>query len=63
MLDAMHRIWNLGEGSKSAFPNQRMFYLLIGTFFAYFVGSTILVTEKLVLHVREGDIENRKANI
>ncbi len=56
MLDAMHRIWKLGEKSQSAFPNQRMFYLLIGTFFAYFIGQFILVTEKLYLHVKEGDL-------
>jgi hypothetical protein len=61
MLDAMYRIWNLGENSKSAFPNQRMFYLLIGTYFAYFIGQTVLSAEKLVLHIRDGDIISSQA--
>jgi hypothetical protein len=56
MLDAMHRIWHLGESSKAAFPNQRLFYLIIGTYFAYFLGQTILGVEKVTLHIRDGDI-------
>ena len=52
----MHRIWHLGESSKAAFPNQRLFYFIIGTYFAYFIGQTILGVEKLTLHIRDGDI-------
>jgi hypothetical protein len=58
MLDAMHRIWHLGESNKAAFPNQRLFYLIIGTFFAYFLGQTILGVEKITLHIRDGDISS-----
>ena len=58
MLDAMHRIWHLGESSKAAFPNQRLFYLIIGTYFAYFLGQTILGVEKVTLHIRDGDISS-----
>jgi len=56
MLDAMNRIWHLGESSEAAFPNQRLFYLIIGTYFAYFLGQTILGIEKLLFHIRDGDI-------
>ncbi len=56
MLDAMHRIWHLGESSKAAFPNQRLFYAIIGTYFAYFIGQTVLGVEKLTFHIRDGDI-------
>ena len=56
MLDGMYRIWNLGSRMNEAFPNQRMFYILIGTFFAYFIGQTMLVGETLFVHITEGDV-------
>lgn len=56
MLDGMRRIWNLGVSSKSAFPNQRMFYLLCGTYFAYFVGEVTFQSFQLALHIMDGDL-------
>jgi len=61
MLDAMYRIWKLGESTEAAFPNQKMFYLLIGTYFAYFIGQTVLGSEKLILHIQDGNITNVKS--
>ena len=38
------------------FPNQKMFYVLIGTYSVYFVGQAILVGNTLFIHIRDGDI-------
>ena len=38
MLDAMYRIWSLGNKMSEAFTNQKMFYILIGTYVAYVIG-------------------------
>ena len=61
MLDAMNRIWHLGESSKAAFPNQGLFYLIIGSYFGYFVGQAILGVESLTIHIRNGDISGAEA--
>lgn len=60
MLDAMRRIWKLGNKIQEAFANHSMFYTIVGSYTAYFVSCFILTAATLYLHYKSnnGDVNS-----
>ena len=42
MVDAMHRIWKLGNDLSSTFPNQKMLLLLVLSYSLHFLGQIVI---------------------
>jgi len=63
MIDAMYRIWKLGNDLSGTFPNQKMLTLLVGSYTLYFIGQIVIFGSIVYFEVQCGDIPVNSENL